>query len=205
MTSALFGPDGTQPPDPEPALPDALVGPSRTGPPGGYEPSGPSTAPLAGLPLPPLDRDAVQRAINAAMADAQTPAGGLPVQRFQPQRAPNPYASLPPPPSGYRPPPPRQQPPRSQPQRQQPQRQQPPRQQGPRQPQRQQQTRPQTPQRPQGRRQGRRREPDNPLLQARRARGPSGFVGCIVMLIFVVAIAFQPLAALVKTLIELVR
>jgi len=72
VTSALFGPDGTQLPEPATVLPDPLVGP---GTPAEWPPL-PTAA-----PPPAPDQEAVRRAVEAALAQERTPPTGFPAQR----------------------------------------------------------------------------------------------------------------------------
>lgn len=167
MTSALFGPDGTQPPEPDPVSSDALWGPAS-----GIT----STAPLPGLPLPGLPLPAAAPTVAPVVAppaiDPQAPRrrGGA-AQSAGPRPPPQPsYAYQPPPPPGYLPPP-----------------------QSARLA-RQAQTRPQRPL----------AAPESDLIRARRA-GSGGWVGCVIGLIFLVALLFNPVRALVEALIDAAR
>lgn len=47
------------------------------------------------------------------------------------------------------------------------------------------------------------KEPRNPLIQPRRSSG--GWIGCVVVLVFTVAIAFNAVQALATTLLDLLR
>lgn len=72
-SSALFGADGTQLPDPLPVLPDPLTGPERS--------PWPDTAPTSPVPLPRMpDGRAMRAAIAAVLADepAAQPGGTAP-------------------------------------------------------------------------------------------------------------------------------
>jgi len=228
VTSALFGPDGTQPPEPEAVLPDALLGPGwfsmtapdtvdgeptpptgipvqppsgpsrpsasvqrpsrpspRLSPSEARRRSGPSTAPQPRLPLqPPSQPQAFQ------------PQPPLRPEPLQPALRPQPYQPQPPlrprPPSTPRPSPPADRRPSPPVDRR------PPPPPG---------FSPSAVAPPTGRRlaaqqgaalpTGRRRlDSTNPLIQKRRSTG-AGWIGCLVVLIFVLAAAIGVLQSLI--------
>lgn len=82
-SDALFGPDGTQPPEPLPLLPDALIVPVRHDQQAGD--------PLPPLPAVPTAQD-VQQAIDAAMAEPEPLAPRRPVQRSRAPAPPRPIS-----------------------------------------------------------------------------------------------------------------
>ena len=194
MSSALFGPDGTQLPEPEHALPDPLVAPTATG-------AWAAPSPFSLPPLPPMpDIEAIRRSLIEEAQSLPTPPQGFPAQ---PVYAPPAFDAAP----GYRPAPGfdaqpgfHAAPPPGVPAFQPGVRRPPP------------PVAPSTQQRrppplsvadqlePYGRR--RRKEPRNPLIQ--RRRGSGGWIGCVVALVFLVAIGFNLVQALVAVVIDLV-
>lgn len=180
MTSdALFGPDGTQLPDPMPVLPDPLVGPGTAAPAGQGQPVVPTTP---AVPIPPgVDTSAMREAIRAALGDE--PVVRRPVEEEPAPPPEEPLESLRTPPSGI----PVQRPPQAPPQP-------PSAAQGGGQPQ------PGGPGPPAAQR------PRPPALEQARSdhlthrhRGSSGggWIGCIVVLIFVAVVAYNLISALV--------
>ena len=156
MSSALFGPDGTQLPEPEHALPDPLVAPTATG-------AWAAPSPFSLPPLPPMpDIEAIRRSLIEEAQSLPTPPQGFPAQ---PVYAPPAFDAAPP--TQQRPPPPPSVADQFE---------------------------------PYGRR--RRKEPRNPLIQ--RRRGSGGWIGCVVALVFLVAIGFNLVQALVAVVIDLV-
>jgi hypothetical protein len=92
-SDALFGPDGTQLPEPQPVLPDPLVGPGTAGTTDLYGPATPQLPPTRPVPLPSgLDPAAMREAIRAALGDEPTmrqppqPTQQAPVQQAHSQQ-----------------------------------------------------------------------------------------------------------------------
>jgi hypothetical protein len=46
---------------------------------------------------------------------------------------------------------------------------------------------------------------DNPLIQARRGTGTSGWIGCLAVLIFIAAATFGMVESLVDALLDMIR
>lgn len=212
MSSALFGPDGTQPPVPDDVLSDPLVGPAAAD--GWAAPASGALPPLP--PLPPLpDIDAIRRSLLEEEQFLPTPPEGFPAQPAVPpphvdlpphgfplsqhdSTAPQPGLPLPPqgfaapppgfpvPPPGFHAPPGLHAPPP-----------------GFHGPQGQRVPPPLAADRLNPYDQRRRKEPRNPLIQKRR-RGSGGWIGCVVVLVFLVAIAFNLVQALVAVVLDLV-
>lgn len=211
---ALFGPDGTQLPAPLPALSDPLVTPgtaaasSRNGQAPAGTPFDAAGLDVNAVPLPAsLDPSAIRDAIRAALGDEptpdQSPAEPAPPPSPAPASAPPPESLLTPP-SGIpvqlgRPPPP-----------------------GPVQPSQAQPGRPSgtpvqlghppasppsglpaRPGQPPGAPAARwptDRPPRAPLDQARRSPSGGGWIGCIVLLIFIVIVTFNIVSAIVDAI-----
>jgi hypothetical protein len=186
VTSPLFGPDGTELPEPPPVLPDPLLGPAREPPPEVDQ----RWTPPAPTPAQTADAEQLRRAIAAALGE---PEESLPVQPPPPVAAPplapppiEPEPKTPPtgiplptsPTAQFQPVPPVPPLPRQAP-----------------------------PQRPvpawRGTRSPRRQR--NPLIQERITRPGSAWVGCLVALIFFVAVAFNAVQAFIGALIDLFR
>jgi hypothetical protein len=192
VTSPLFGPDGTELPEPPPVLPDPLLGAT------GAESTGPTSAQPPDLnqrwapppnPAQTAEAERLRRAIAAALGEPEEPA----------------------PPSRSVQPPPPIQPPPIQPAPFEPEPKTPPA--GiPLPTAAQFQPVPPVPPLPrqahaqrlaQGWRAPRRQR--NPLIQERITRPGSAWVGCLVVLIFFVAVAFNAVQTLIGALIDLFR
>jgi hypothetical protein len=203
VSNALFGPDGTQLPEPETVLPDALVSPGRQDafvlPPLPELPPLPDAdevhrsftdeflaTPPKGFPLPPAVPPPVPPPVPSPHPDqARRPAAGprRAARNAAPARTSAPHPPhRPPPPPGYQPGPGQFSPPYG----------------GP----------PGYPPGPQPQNlpyAGRPRdERHNPLIQRSR-RGSGGWVGCVVVLVFAVAVGFNAVQAIVTAVIDLLR